>query len=184
MSNKKKSTLPNKELLDSTYNLVNSFSTKMIELNNMYLEQTRKFWQINIEHAQTLYEVNTPEEFSQKMNDIFSQNGNMLTHAFIEDLNAFIKICTEFCNSTANGSGKAQCEALKLYEFCSKLMPSPWGNNFDDIVKSAVIGNQEAISALQQVVDNATDKFESAAKTSAENIAATLHKLKTNTQKS
>lgn len=177
MSSNRKYTMPTKQALDNAYKWLNHLSDHMLELNNMYLEQAKAFWSTNIADSQGLYEVSTPEEYIRKISSILIKNGALVTKTFMEDLNMMLKISAGLTNCTVCGSDGLQAEALKFYEFYSKLIPNPFSCKIDELVKSAVVGNQDSIHALHKVVENTASHLGFAAESGANTVLSTLDKL-------
>ena len=172
-----KKTLPNQALMNGAYNAFSNLSTKMVELNNCYLEQAKSFWQANMEHSQTLYEVSTPDEFVKKVTEVFSKNGELVAKSFLDNMNRVLVMCHEACGSSVGGANQVQTEAMKFFDFYTKLLPSPSSYKLDDVVKRAALGNHDAIGSLQKIVENMMKNFGSLLQNSADAALNNLGQL-------
>lgn len=170
----RKHELPNVNALNDAYNSFVNIATSMTELNNLYLDHAKNFFQAAIVKSQKLYEVSTPEDLSEHINSWLNDNGAMFTKAFLEDLNVRLKMMHELCGGGNRGVNHVQNNSINLFDFYSKLLPSPLMYKFDDVVKNAAAGNHDAIKSIHTIVQNAVTDFGNSVQSSAESTLDTL----------
>jgi hypothetical protein len=183
MSNQKNRELPNAAMLQDAYDRFSKLSNQIKELNDLYLEQAKQFWQRGIVNTKTLYQVSTPDEFVKTFSALLTENGALVSKTLLDDTNALLKICHDVCNSSVGCSDEIRTSSLKFFDFYSKLLPSPAVYKFDDMVKNAASGNHQSIHALHEIVKNAMSSFGSAVQSSANATLDSLNSISKNAKK-
>ena len=183
MSKQKDRELPNAAMLQDAYDTFSKLSAQVKELNDLYLEQAKQFWQRGISNTKTLYQVSTPDEFVKTFSSLLTESGALVSKTLLEDTNALLKICQNVCNSSVGSTDEIRSSSLKFFDFYTKLLPSPIVYKFDDMVKNAASGNHQSIHALQEIVKNAMTSFGSAVKTSADATLDSLNSISKNVKK-
>lgn len=177
MTQEKKYEMPNEKLLEDSFKAFSELSTKMVELNQLYWEQAKLFFKTGMAHSQSLYRVSTPEEFAKTLGEIMTENGALLSKAFLEKMDVVLKLCHDSCGSGCCNLDDMRSSMMQFYDFYSKLMPSPVALKLDDVIKNAASGNYDAMHSLHTLAEGFLTQFGGEVQKSVESVVDNLGQI-------
>ena len=177
MVKQKNSEMPNEKLMQDSFKAFSEMSNKMVELNRLYWDQAKSFFQEGITSSQTLYRVSTPEEFTQVFKELVSRHGELVAKGFMEKLDVILQLSKDYCDSNCCNTDDLRASIIQFYDFYAKLMPSPLDLKFDDFIKNAASGNHESLHSLHSVAEEFLGKFRSGIKQTVDGVERNIEEV-------